>query len=112
MATVRFLSDWSQQQSGDIRAGEPLHIDYDPARLPLYRAQRYGQKAWSITAHLRFHPGRQEQVGDVSSGPLEVDVPANTTQIELWFHNTDHTGGSAWDSRYGQNYWLDVAAPG
>jgi hypothetical protein len=79
------------------------------ARLPEHRAERYGQKAWSISANLRFHPGGQVQAVDVSSGTCEVTVPANTTQIELWFHNTDHTGGSAYDSRYGQNYWLNVA---
>lgn len=110
MATVRFLVDWSNQQIGSIRSGEPCQIEFDPARLPEFRAERYGQKAWSINAHLRFHPGGQTQAGDVSSGSLEVSVPANTSRIELWFHNTDHTGGSAWDSRYGQNYWLDVAS--
>ena len=109
MATMRFLSDWTHQQSGDIRAGESLRIEYDIARLPEHRAERYGQKAWSISANVRFLPGGQGQAGDVSSGVFEVDVPANTTRIELWFHNTDHTGGRAWDSNYGQNYRLDVA---
>jgi hypothetical protein len=108
MATLRFFSDWSHQQLGDIRPGEPLRIEFDPERLPQFRAQRYGQRAWSINAHLRFHPGGQAQAADISLGSLEVSVPANTRQIELWFHNTDHTGGSAWDSRYCQNYWLDV----
>jgi len=109
MATVSFLSNWTQQQSGDIRPGESLRIEYDVARLPEHRAERYGQKAWSISVNLRFHPGGQAQAGDVSSGTFELNVPADTSRIELWFHNTDHTGGSAWDSRYGQNYWLDVA---
>jgi hypothetical protein len=112
MATARFSSDWSHQQSSDIRPGEPLRIEYDLARLCQCRAERYGQKAWSILANLRFHPSRQEQVGDISSGTLEVNVPADTSQIELWFKNTDHTGCSAWDSCYGQNYWLNVSAPG
>jgi hypothetical protein len=109
MTTVRFLSDWTHQQSGDIRPGESLRIEYDVARLPEHRAERYGRKAWSITANLRFQPGGQVQAGDVSSEPFEVNVPANASWIELWFHNTDHTGGSAWDSRYCQNYWLEVA---
>ena len=60
VATVRFLSDWSQQQVGDIRAGEPLRIDYDPQRLPHCRSYRYGQPSWSIIVYLRFHPGGQE----------------------------------------------------
>jgi len=108
MVTLRFLSNWSHQQSSEIRAGETLRIEYDPRRLPEHRAERYGQRAWNIAAHLRFHPGEQAETRDVSVGATEISVPANTRQIELWFHNTDHTGGSAWDSRYGQNYWLDV----
>lgn len=112
MATVKFSSDWSQQQSGDIHVGEPLRIEYALERLCTCRATRYGQEAWSLIANFRFHPSRQEQAADVSSGGCEVDVPANTSRIEVWFHNTDHTGCSAWDSRYGQNYWLDVKAAG
>lgn len=112
MVTVRFLADWSQQQDGDIRAGEPLQIGYDPQRLPRCRASRYGQPAWSIAAYLRFHPGGQEQSGRVvpESQPWEVTVPSDATKIEIWFHNTDHTGCSTWDSCYGQNYWLTVAS--
>ena len=45
MATLRFLSDWSQEQVGEIRPGEALRIEYDPARLPRCRADRYGQRA-------------------------------------------------------------------
>jgi hypothetical protein len=112
MASVNFSLDWSQQQSGDIRAGEPLRVEYATDRLCTCRATRYGQKAWSIIANFRFHPSREEQAVDVSSGACQVDVPANTSRIEVWFRNTDHTGCSAWDSRYGQNYWLDVKAAG
>lgn len=108
MTTVRFFSNWSHQQSGDIRPGESLRIEYAPERLPEFRAERYGQRAWSINVHIRFHPGGQVLAGDVSLGALAVSVPDNASRIELWFHNTDHTGGSAWDSSYGQNYWLDV----
>lgn len=112
MATVIFSSDWSHRQSGDIRPGESLQIEYAIERLPHCRAERYGQKAWSILAHLRFHPSRQEQSVDVSGGACQVDVPADTSRIELWFNNNDHTGCSTWDSCYGQNYWLDVKAAG
>ena len=112
MAKVRFLSDWSQWQDGDIRAGEKLHIHYDPERLPLCRSYRYGQPSWSIDAYLRFHPGGQEQSGRVAPvfQPWEVAVPNDAKKIEIWFNNTDQTGCTAWDSRYGQNYWLEVAS--
>lgn len=112
MATVRFASDWSQQQVGDIRDGEPLRIEYDPQRLPHCRSSRYGQPAWSIAAYLRFHPDGQEESGRVAPGsePFEVTVPNGTKKIELWFANTDQSGCRSWDSRYGQNYWLDTTA--
>ncbi len=108
MTTLRFLPDWSQEQTGAIRAGEPLRIEYDPQRLTSCRASRYGQPAWSIAAYLRFHPGGQEKSGSLMSGSLDVEVPHSTTQVEMWFNNTDHTGCVAWDSRHGQNYWLDT----
>jgi hypothetical protein len=111
MATLRFLSNWSHEQIGDIQQGGDLRIEYDPARLPRCRASRYGQPAWSIVASLRFHPSRQEQSGRVIPGPLELNVPPDATEVELWFSNTDNTGCSAWDSRYGQNYWLNVTPP-
>ena len=112
MATVRFLSDWSQQQDGEIRAGELLHIEYDPERLPHCRSSRYGQPAWSIAAYLRFHPGGQEESGRVAPGPQpwEITVPNDAKNIELWFNNTDQSGCASWDSRYGHNYWLEVAS--
>ena len=42
--------------------------------------------------------------------PWEISVPNDATNIELWFNNTDQTGCTAWDSRYGQNYWLEVVS--
>jgi hypothetical protein len=117
VGNLKFLSDWSYEQNGEIRPGESLSIEYVSERLPSCRASRYGQDAWSITAGIRFHPSGREQSGAVtargSSGAmvatsLEVAVPIDATKIELWFRNTDNTGCVAWDSRYGQNYWFDV----
>jgi hypothetical protein len=110
MATIRFLPDWTEEQIGVIQAGEQLTIEYDPARLPGCRSQRYGRRAWSIQAVLRFQPESQEQSRDLAVGPFQVDVPAGTTHIEMWFRNTDSNSCQAWDSRFGENYWWDVAA--
>ncbi len=108
MSTLRFLSDWTMQRDGDQRAGDALRIEYDPARLPSCRARYRGQEAWSIAGYVRFHPSmRLESVG-LRSGSADVEVPADATRVELWFNNTDNTGCVAWDSRYGQNYWLEV----
>ncbi|MGH3776388.1 MAG: DUF6209 family protein [Pseudonocardiaceae bacterium] len=110
MGSVKFLSDWSHELNGDIRPGEPLFIEYAEGRLPHCRARRYGQDAWSIMAGMRFHPDGREHNGVVQSGSLTVEVPIDATKIELWFKNADHTGCASWDSRYGQNYWLDVTS--
>jgi hypothetical protein len=117
VGSLKFLSDWTQEQSGNIRPGESLSIEYAIERLPGCRASRYGRDAWSITAGMRFHPTGQEESGAVTAreqsgavvaAPLTVEVPIDATRIELWFQNTDNTGCVAWDSRYGQNYWFDV----
>jgi hypothetical protein len=104
---MRFLSDWSHEQDGDIRAGEPLSIEYAKARLPRCRSTYYGMDNWSIVAYMRFHPDGEERSARVEYG-LTVEVPIDATKIELWFKNADPTGCVAWDSRYGQNYWFDV----
>ena len=108
MASLRFLANWSEEQDGDVRAGETLEIHYDPTRLPNCRSSRYGRPAWSIVGFVRFHPGLQEQSAAVVPGPFEVTVPPDATRVEMWFKNTDQTGCVAWDSRYCQNYWWDI----
>jgi len=37
-------------------------------------------------------------------------VPQGASPVEVWFKNTDNRGCVAWNSCYGQNYWLDIAA--
>ena len=110
MATLRFLSDWSLQHDGQVRGGEPLRIEYDVSRLPGCRASYRGQDAWSIAGFVRFHPGDEVKSVGLKSGAADVDVPAGASRAELWFSNTDNTGCVAWDSRYGQNYLVEVAA--
>jgi hypothetical protein len=94
VATVRFLSDWSQQQDGDIRAGESLRIEYDPPS---------GCRAAGRTSMANLHGvsrpisvfipvgGQSARVAPVSQ-LWEVAVPHDAKQIEIWFNNTDQTG--------------------
>jgi hypothetical protein len=110
VSTLRFLSDWSQQRDGELRGGQPLRIEYDPDRLPTCRAKYRGQDAWNIAGYVRVHPSLELESVALKSGAAEIEVPEDATRLELWFNNTDNTGCSAWDSRYGQNYWFDVAA--
>ena len=110
MATLRFLSNWTLQRDGEPRAGEPLRIEYDVSRLPACRASYRGQDAWSIAGYVRFHPGAEIESVALKSGSAELDVPDDASRVELWFNNTDNTGCVAWDSQFGKNYQVDVAA--
>lgn len=109
VTTVRFLQDWRHEQDGALRPGETLRVEYDVNRLTCCRSSRYGQAAWSIAAYVRFYPGEKVESAGVSFAPAEFTIPEGTTRLELWFHNTDQTGCSAWDSRYGENYAFAVA---
>jgi hypothetical protein len=110
VTTLRFLADWTVKQDGEAHGGAPLRIEYDAARLPTCRASYRGQDAWSIAGYVRVHPGEALLSLGLKSGSAELAVPAGARRLELWFNNTDNTGCAAWDSRYGQNYWLDVEA--
>ena len=115
---LRFRSDWTQSRRGYIQPGGVLTVDYDPARLPLCRGERLGVPVWEIGAFVRFHPGEQYyQKPVISRGtpgaptgliPVQVGVPTDAQAVELWFQVSDVFGCSAWDSRFGQNYWYPV----
>jgi hypothetical protein len=115
---LRFLSGWTQSRRGYIQPGAVLTIDYDPARLPQCRRERLGVPIWEMRAFVRFHPGEQfserpvisRGTPDIPTGPVpvKVDVPADAQAIELWFQVSNILGCSAWDTRFGQNYWYPV----
>jgi Family of unknown function (DUF6209) len=51
-------------------------------------------------------------VGHVPAA-LDITIPGDATQAEVWFHNFSQTTSrcDAWDSRFGDNYWFDVGGP-
>ena len=123
-AVVRFLAGWTETLEGEVRPGGVLVIDYDPSRLPDCHTTWRGADVWSITAFARFHPGGATAQGplleEISDGglvhghrpkPLELRVPEDAERVELWFYSSYQLSSAceAWDSRYGQNYWFDVA---
>lgn len=125
-AHLQFLTGWQTVQQGDITQGGKLVIDYDPQRLPNLRKEWNGVVIWKIEVFVRFHPGDQlfrkpvmkihdvDVVRGINRGywpePVELDVPKEATQVELWFRSWLDVSGyqEAWDSRNGQNYWFDV----
>ena len=128
MANLRFLADWTSTLTGDIAQGEKLTIEFDPQRLPQCRLNWRGAEVWDIISYAHFHPS-----GELFSGsllqriaspngivttlqptPWQLSVPLDAAQVELWFHNFYQVSSrcDAWDSRFGQNYWFDVARRG
>jgi hypothetical protein len=127
--TLVFDKDWNERATSPVVAGGKLAIDYDEGRLPNCRASHNGNPGWQITAHLLFLPG-----GATAEAPLfdyrrtesgapdyyswvkqtpTVLVPAGSTEVRVWFHNTsafDHPC-SDWDSDYGDNYRFPVQKP-
>lgn len=125
--------EWHKQQgeelTGTLEQSSTLQIIYDPARLPFIRLTRNGLPAWGIDATVRFHPGVEtyaagvvKNLAESGSGPripvdpvpapMNVMVPPDAMAVEMWFANTDIYGATSWDSRYGQNYWFQVAQAG
>jgi uncharacterized protein DUF6209 len=121
---LQFLPQWRQVQDAEIVRGGSLSVVFDPERLTGCRRNWRGAEVWDIEAIAKFHPR-----GDLVRGSLmqpvrtsgvitallpksfELPVPSDATKIEMWFHNFADIGGrcDAWDSRFGANYWFDVA---
>lgn len=122
---LNFLADWQTRLSGTIKAGQPLGIRFDPARLPANRDQKGPVQVWDIEVFVKFHPTGELHSGSVledlrdppghglvyskTAGEFDIVVPPDAAQIELWFRNSSLLSSSGhWDSRYGQNYWFVV----
>jgi hypothetical protein len=124
--TLQFLPEWLESLDGPIVRGRNLAIAFDPTRLTGCRTNWRGADVWEIEGVVKFHPRGDVVRGSLlqpimTSGimtghrpkPLEVAVPSDATQIEVWFHNFAEVSGrcDTWDSQFGQNYWFDVEGP-
>jgi hypothetical protein len=126
-AVIEFLGGWRQELRGAIERGGRLTIDYDKSRLGRCFTNWRGAEFGDLVAHVRFHPRGDIVSGSVAapvkddenpsgmivghtSVPLDVQVPSDATQAEIWFQNFSQTSSrcDAWDSQFGANYWFDV----
>jgi hypothetical protein len=126
-AALDFLSGWREVLSGPIVQGGVLTVRYDPDRTRGCRGYHGGMPAWDLIGSIRFHPSGQSHAGNMVQHyegvtghvydpprpvPLAVPIPLDAERVELWFQNTDLLQCSAWDSRFGQNYWFGVTRQG
>jgi hypothetical protein len=113
--SIRFGADWSVQASAPLVAGEPIVIDFDPARLPSCRGELYGKPAWSISGSWRVNGGEATSFPIAGHSPtgapiVPVITPPASGALEMWFFNGNAWGCNAWDSRFGNNYHFAVDA--
>ncbi len=119
---LEFRRDYEEIQHGAIVPGGVMVVEYDPMRMTECIGDTYmGQATWNTWAYGRFEPSGETFAGSVvdcgdeacmapSALPLEVDVPADATGVELWFNTAGRSCGSHWDSNYGANYRFDTDA--
>ncbi len=109
--TVRFLTDWRQEQTSDTRGARNVVFEYEPARLPRCRAGYAGFATWDILLWYRFDggavsyfPTTRGEGRERVMNPVVLPVPAGARELEVWFRSGDRAGCSEWDSRFGANY--------
>jgi hypothetical protein len=122
-ASLRFTSDWAHVAEGAIVAGGRVTIEYDPDRAKL-RHSKSGIPAWGVQAYVKAVPSglvierpavdfATEKGAPVDSPkllPVTVEVPAGTTELEVWFKNwtAADAPSETWDSNFGKNYRFAV----
>jgi len=112
-ARITFGADFSESVSGKLRAGDPIEIVYDPARLPDCRGEQNGIPQWAITAFYQVGDGdvHTVSVAGLNAGPQTFVVPAAKGTLQVWFQVTNRWGCNAYDSDFGENYRFSVSAP-
>src|SRR6266540_1267500 len=72
-ASIRFLSDWRQEQQGSIERGGRLRIDYDKGRSPRCFTNWRGAEFGEIVASVCFRP-RGEMINGSVLAPVRSDM--------------------------------------
>lgn len=110
---ITFSASYTETVEGKLRAGDPIEIKYDPARLPSCRGEQNGTPQWAITAFYRVNGGDVHTIavaGLMAAAPALL-APEKAGTLEVWFQVTNVWGCNAYDSDFGQNYKFSIAAP-
>lgn len=109
---ITFAADWSETVHGKLRAGDPIALRFDPARLPDCRGEQGGIPQWSITAYFRSGQGEihATAVAGLNAPETVAIVPDAKGPLEVWFQANNRWGCNAYDSNLGQNYRFEVAS--
>jgi hypothetical protein len=111
--TIHFpCPGWDDRVDGTPTAGAELLVDYDVRRLAQCRQDYNGLPSWDVTVGYRFDDGAAASAslttiapdGQRVAAPARLAPPLGARSVTLWFENSDRTGCTAWDSRFGANY--------
>ena len=115
---ITFTSSWTQTASQPLFAGQPITIAYDTARLSskcggsAYSPGGGGGFAWGITGYYSIGGGAASQFQvTITSGWATGNAtltPAVAGDLQIWFGCSNTSGGTGWDSNFGQNYHFAV----
>ncbi|HUS30925.1 MAG TPA: DUF6209 family protein [Kofleriaceae bacterium] len=115
--TLTFGKDWSEKVTGTLLAGSPVRINYALDRLQECRGSTNGSEVWGASGYASFDGkapvtfGVSQLVGDVvKPSAAELEIPAGTHSVELWFASNNIWGCIAYDSNMNANYQFDVDA--
>jgi hypothetical protein len=107
---LSFNSDWTIAQSAPLTAGLPVVLHYDFARLPRCRFFTDGVPAWNTYAGYAAD-GAPEQDAVLTRDGAPIDATFTVPygrDLAIWFHNSDDSGCSDWDSDYSRNFHFTI----
>jgi len=103
VTTIEFQANGQQVQNDFIRQGQRLTINCDPQRTTACRGYHDAMRRGTFFVNVRFTPSGETFSGplvqhynqETNSGifdpprpiPFTVNVPADSTQTEIWFLN-------------------------
>lgn len=123
MAHLLFTADFHELIKGKLSPGMPCRVNYDPLRFslqyPIYAQQFDSMK---VVCHCIYLPENSiidcpmiSEYGIVKQPVIEMDgtgsmlscnlnIPANTTELTVWFTALTSDGSVLYDSEFGQNF--------
>lgn len=114
LVTLTFSSDWSEDQSGSLRAGAAARIEYDLERISDCRGEQGGIPQWGATAVYWGDDGEEHTVGlteiagnEIRATDAVITVPEGES-LQMYFYVSNRWGCIAYDSDFGANYTYDV----
>lgn len=113
-----FTGDFQQSVTETLKPGAEVTILFDSNRLPFERSTgAKGKAEWSISAF--YQTSSEGAVSEVKLAPAKkgetvlkgvFTVPAESSEVIIWFLNTGKSGNVYFDSNLDKNYRFPVVA--